>query len=70
MRVNRQRNMELTEDEKAKRNAELNARAMARSNRIIAAEYARRGQAPVLAGDMMVSPGLAAMLDPHRSEAE
>ena len=62
--------MKRLDEETRKRNAALNAKAMRRSNRVIADEYSRLGQAPVQAGDMLVSPELAAMLDPHRSEAE
>jgi hypothetical protein len=45
------------------RNARLNAKALDRANRLIADEYERLGLAPVTAGDVLVSPELAEMLD-------
>lgn len=54
----------ITEEERKRLNARLNAKGLARSNKQILAEYRRLGIEPVYAGDDLVSPALAKMLNP------
>lgn len=54
----------MDKDREAKRQAELNAKGLHQAQRFILGQYYALGREPVYAGDMLVSPELAAKLNP------